>query len=202
MRKFLIGVAVAGLAAASIAPLAQSSASATTTHRAAATASLHAVSTAGVRPGAVVGHARYYSPHVQHKYNVTGPTVKFFNAFTNVGATRYNQKMIGTHPNDPAHPAATVHVVVIPLALHFTNNVTLSPLATLPSCAGGGTAANRFMQSGLVKNITFASSLGGSRQFLEGYRRAEFFQYSHSGGSNPNYSNRLSFTQTPLQTVN
>jgi hypothetical protein len=196
MRKALIGAALAGLAAASVAPLAQSSASATTTHR---TTKLTAA-VDGVSPS-VQGTPRYYIKHVDPNFSVVGPTVKFFSAQAKSGSSTFNIKQIGTFPGDSANPTSTISVKIIPLALKFTDNVTLDPTATLPSCAGGGTAVNRTVNSGLFKNVN--TNLGGPRQFLEAFRRSEYWFLAPKGpnSGNPNYSVRLAPTVLPKTTV-
>ncbi len=192
MRKLVIGIGAVALGAMGVAPL---SASAATAHR-----------DATVLAGPRVAHPtlpdvpRYFTPNVGPNFSVVGPTVKYFAANQVVGSTTYHLKMVGTFPTDKAHPKSTVTVKVIPVAFHFSDGVTLDPTKPLPSCAGGGTALNRTLNSGIFKNIP--TNVGGARQFTEAFRRAEFWYAAKPGAANPNYSGRLAAVTLPKITVN
>ncbi len=124
----------------------------------------------------------------------TGPTVQVATLKVTSGGKNFNMQLVGTDPRDAAHPTSTINVKIIPVSWSFTDGVTLDPTATLPSCAGGGTPLNRLLNSVIVKNFTIN---GHGRQFVEEFRREEFWSFAKPGGSNANYSVHLNFTVLP-----
>ncbi len=187
MRKYLVGVGLIGALGASIAPLGASAATPRPTDGVA--------SPKVVRPN-LPDRVRSYTP-TNVSPRVVGPTVKFFNATQVTGGKTYKLQMVGTFPGTVA-PKSTITTKIIPIAFHFTDGVTLDPTATLPACAGGGTALARTKNSVLFNKNVLASG----RQFVEEFRREEFNNWTKPGGTNPNYSVSLAPVVLPKITVN
>ena len=185
MRKFLFGVCAVALGAAGAVPQA---ASASPAHR------------ASVRGASVRGAQSKRSDRAQlvaipgAAALPTGPTIPFFNSTATTSGHAFALKMAGSSPTNAASSHSVINVKVIPVSWQFSNGVITDPEAALPSCAGGGTALGKFVNSPLVKNFTVG---GKPRQLTEEFRREEFWKFAQPGGTNPNYSGRLNVSVLP-----
>jgi hypothetical protein len=191
MNKALVAFASVVMLGTSIAPLSVAGASASTRHRFTAVG----VGQGGAR-AAFPTTPTEYNPPVSP--NLSGPTVKDFTETEQSGGRNFTIKQVGTFPG--TNTQSTIPVKVIPVAFHFSDGVTIDPTATLPSCAGGGTALNRTLNSVIYKPVQTTSD--GKRQWTEEFRRSEYFNFSKPGGTGQNNSVKLSPSVLPKITIN
>jgi hypothetical protein len=100
----------------------------------------------------------------------------------------YSGVIVGTSPFS-APAATTISTVVVPLKITIGTSV-FDPTAA-NSCDGGISAVNRFNNSPLVQSVplTFNGVSVGTTQFIDGFRRAEFW---NTIGGSAGYHNTLS----------
>jgi hypothetical protein len=104
---------------------------------------------------------------------------------------KYSGALIGTSPFDTSLSGTSVNTVVVPLVITIGSTV-FDPTAP-NSCDNGVAAVTRFNASPLVAstNLTFNGAAVGNTQWVNGFRRAEF--WGTIAGSSA-YQNTLSFT--------
>ena len=106
----------------------------------------------------------------------------------------YTGTMVGTSPFGPMS-GSVIDAVVVPLIVKLGSN-TFDP--TLPDpCDSYVPAMTRFKQSPLTQNVPNLAFNGinvGSTQYINGFRRAEFWGALPGGTKNAAYQNTINFT--------
>jgi hypothetical protein len=128
---------------------------------------------------------------------LSGSSVPMFNY--SITATKDNSNragtMVGTSPFVSPRTGTTISTVVVPLKVTIGTTV-FDPLAA-NNCDGGVATTTRFTSSPLVQSVTNLTINGvnvGTTQFVNGFRRAEFWNTINSGSPNTEaaYQNTLS----------
>jgi len=124
--------------------------------------------------------------------------------FTHVASKdgkKYSSTIVGTNPFDKASWSNSsvnpINAVVIPLA--FTGAVNFDPTAADP-CDKYVSNLTRFQNSPLTQNVplTMEGVNVGTTQFINGFRRAEFWL---AIGGSAAYQNPINFTYRPLVSI-
>lgn len=121
----------------------------------------------------------------------------FTNSVTAKGQ-RYTFTELGPDPSRSGAPRTTLRVLVAPIRAIFDDGTIFDP--TLPDeCAELGVPATLVQQSPIFQNANYGD---GARQYVEQFRRFEFWHYTGaSGGLNPSYSVRMSPTFLPTSII-
>jgi hypothetical protein len=109
----------------------------------------------------------------------------------------YTSTIVGTSPFDKTLKGTTINAVVVPLI--FPGSVPFDP--TLPDlCDGGISSLTRFQKSPLTQNspITMEGQNVGNTQFVNGFRRAEFWLTINGSAA---YQNTINFTYSQAVTL-
>ncbi len=104
----------------------------------------------------------------------------------------YNYQMVGTNPMVAGAGTTTITTNVIPLILTFSDGTVFDP--TVANACSPQAPQSLVLSSPLFNNSAYtAGSVSlGTTQYLDGYQRANFWQYTSPAGISPNYHTLLS----------
>lgn len=110
----------------------------------------------------------------------------------------YTSTIVGTSPFATPLTGTTIDAIVVPLVF-TTGSLTFDP-AIGDLCDGNVSALTRFFNSPLSNSVplTMEGINVGNTQFINGFRRAEFWKTING---NPNYQNTINFQIAPPVTI-
>jgi len=112
--------------------------------------------------------------------------------------TTYKVTLVGSDPFVKNAPRVVVPMQIVPVRFELDGTV-FDPSLPSPSCAGGGSAVSRLMESPLVQTVNYGE---GKRQYHEEIRRLEFWSLTGAPSAiNRGYSVRLAASVAPTVTV-
>jgi hypothetical protein len=114
----------------------------------------------------------------------------------------YTSTIVGTNPFDPTtwSNGAPINAVVVPVVFTMTGASPFDPTIGDP-CDNNVSALARFKSSPLTNpvNLTVFNQFIGNTQFINGFRRAEFWNTIQGSSA---YQNPINFTYLPAVTIN
>jgi hypothetical protein len=154
-----------------------------------------------VSPGRVLTDTGL-QPNLGVSPNISGG-LKTFTAAVNDGGTTFHYTMVGKNPAvATSTPSSTIQVKVIPLRIVLGNGDVYDP--TVGTTCDSTSALARTNASPVFNNLpwTFNGVSIGNSQYVDAFRRAEFWKYTKPSGINPGYHVKLNATTVAKQTVN
>lgn len=119
------------------------------------------------------------------------------------GARTFRFTMVGRNPRvKQSTLKISVPTEIVPLKLVFADSSSSDP--SVGNTCDSTSALTRTLNSPVVKSEawSFGGTSIGTRQYVDAFRRAEFWKYTKPGALNPGYSVKLAFKSLPVQTVN
>jgi hypothetical protein len=112
--------------------------------------------------------------------------------------TLYSGTMVGTSPFAATKTGTTISTVIVPLKVTIGSVVFDPTLAN--NCDGGISTVSRFNSSPLAQDVslTINGTNVGTTQFINGFRRAEFWNTIAGSAA---YQNTLTITTAALSSV-
>jgi hypothetical protein len=133
--------------------------------------------------------------------SVLGATIPMstFSHLASKDGKTYKSTIVGTNPFVPStwNGNTPINAVVVPVI--FLGSPTFDPTVG-DLCDGNVSPLARFKNSPLTNNVplTVFNQYVGDTQFINGFRRAEFW---NTIGGNPAYQNTINFTYLPAVTI-
>ena len=124
-----------------------------------------------------------------------GATIPMFAATVHDGASTFNYAMVGKNPFvKQTAPSTTVSTTLIPVVIKFSNGDKWDPRA-IDSC-DSQSAVKRTQQSPIfvAQPWKFGGTPVGTGQYIDVFRRAEFYSQTKPTGINPGYHVTLALT--------
>jgi hypothetical protein len=129
----------------------------------------------------------------------TGKTIPTFTRKILARGKLYQFTMVGSDPFVRKARNTVVPVQIIPVHFDFDDGSVFDPTAPSLPCEGDRTTLDLTQESPVFQSIDYGD---GNRQFVEEFRRLEFWkQTGASGAINPGYSVRVSTTVLPTVQV-
>jgi len=125
----------------------------------------------------------------------TGRTIPTFTRKIVARKKTFQFTMVGADPFVKKAKKTVIPVQIIPIRFEFEDGSVFDP--TMPSlpCEGGETALNLTLESPVFHDTSYGD---GARQFVEEFRRLEFWKHTGAPGAiNPGYSVRVSADVLP-----
>jgi hypothetical protein len=141
-------------------------------------------------------------PNLGASPNLSGG-LKTFNAAVTDGTRTFHYTMVGKNPAVAVtNPSSTIQVKIIPLRIVLANGHVYDP--TVGTTCDSTSALARTTASPVFNNLawTFNGVSIGTSQYVDAFRRAEFWQFTKPTGINPGYHVKLKATTVATQTVN
>ncbi len=164
-----------------------------------ATSSAAGARSSGLASSSGPDHVFELHPKANVKVNA-GPTIPMFTTtHTGPGTHVYTFSMVGTNPINGGG-AVTVPVKIIPVRVLFTQfGVGLDASKPDAHCLPGASAATYATKSPVFVSRSYAAgpTALGTGQYIEMFRRAEFWAFTRPGGVSPNNRLKLSVQVLP-----
>ena len=139
------------------------------------------------------------SASLRRQANAPG-TIRTFSTNVRDGSSTFPITMVGKNPFvQQANPSTTIKTTLIPVVIKFPNGDTWDPRAE-DSC-DTQSALTRARRSPLFvgQDWTFGPKLVNTGQYVDAFRRGEFYKQTKPTGINPGYHVRLALTtHSPL----
>lgn len=129
--------------------------------------------------------------------------LRTFTGAINDGGTTFHYTMVGKNPKTQlTNPTSQIATDLIPVRVVLPNNDFTDPTTT-SACDTTASPVTRVLNSPVVKtpSWTFGGTSIGKTQYVNAFRRAEFWKFTKPTGINPGYAVNLKFTQLPTLTI-
>ncbi|HZT30821.1 MAG TPA: hypothetical protein VFA33_13105 [Bryobacteraceae bacterium] len=139
-------------------------------------------------------------PNTAASQAVVGATIPLWGSNIPSGGKSYRYVMVGQNPMIPlTSQTTTIPTVLIPLVLTLPGGQVFDPTKTDPICTPQGSAQSLTQTSPIFQNFDYivGGVNVGSTQYVDFFQRANFWQFTGSGGMNPNYHVLLSLVNFP-----
>jgi hypothetical protein len=152
-----------------------------------------------IPPGRPILDYRFPGTRSLASIAAAGTGIKRFTANVTDGTKTFAYTLVGKNPaKAQTNPVTNIQTELIPIKVVLSNNDTYDPTVA-DTCDAGAPAITRVEQSPIFasRGYTWGGTKVDTGQYVDAFRRAEFWKYTKKTGINPGYHVNLVPTTLP-----